>query len=347
MTDSLDRIKLKAWLQTALELELSTIPPYMIALLSLKLPANREVAELIRSVMVEEMLHMALVANVLNAIGGEPRLGPDAVPRYPLILTFEGLPFRDRTVPVNLEPFSAAAIQIFLAIEQPRAPRPRRKRIQYSVPAPSIGEFYDKMAALLDVLAKEPGGVIVGDPARQFEGDYFWSGGGRVIPVTDVDSAKAALELVATQGEGSWPPVVGGTGFSSHFYMGHWYRFNQIAAGRRYLQSDDPAGPPSGPPIAVDYGAVYLCKSNPIAADFPTGGKLAALNRAFNLRFSRLLRALEDAMNGAPKGLYDATMDHMRALTPIAHEMMKLPLAADPALGGCPTFEWIDPDGST
>ncbi|MFG1342936.1 ferritin-like domain-containing protein [Xanthobacter autotrophicus] len=344
MSVSAERAQLKAWLQTALELELSTIPPYMMALLSLKLPANREVAELIRSVMVEEMLHMALVANVLNAVGGQPRLDAQAVPTYPLTLTFEGQPFRDRTFPVNIEPFSPAALATFLAIEQPQPPPVRRPRVALTVPAPTIGEFYGKMSALLDVLETEPGGAIVGDPARQIPGDYFWSGGGRVIAVTDLVSAKAALILIAEQGEGAWPPATGAeTGFSSHFDMGHWYRFRQIQAQRRYLRTDDPTQPPTGPAIAVDYTAVYAFKINPTPADYPAGGQLQQLNRAFNLRYSRLLRALENAMNGAPKGLYDAIMDHMRALTPLAHEMMKLPLDSDKTRSGCPTFAWEDP----
>src|SRR5262245_42752988 len=89
MPDSPELAKMKAWLQRALELELATIPPYMICLLSIKLPGNREVAEIIRGVMIEEMLHMVLVSNVLNAIGGQPRLDSTAVPKYPLKLTFD------------------------------------------------------------------------------------------------------------------------------------------------------------------------------------------------------------------------------------------------------------------
>ena len=52
-----NRATLLQWLQMALEIELATIPPYLVALLSIKLPKNREPAELIRGVMVEEMLH--------------------------------------------------------------------------------------------------------------------------------------------------------------------------------------------------------------------------------------------------------------------------------------------------
>src|ERR1700730_14982726 len=102
MSEQHDKATLFAWLQTALELELATIPPYLIALLSIKLPSNREPAELIRSVMVEEMLHLALVANVINALGGEPRLNKKAIPHYPLHMRFEGSVFRDRQFSINL-----------------------------------------------------------------------------------------------------------------------------------------------------------------------------------------------------------------------------------------------------
>ena len=62
-------------LQLAIELEHSTIPPYLCALYSIKPGTNVEVAGLIRSVVVEEMLHMALVANIFIAIGGSPNIG--------------------------------------------------------------------------------------------------------------------------------------------------------------------------------------------------------------------------------------------------------------------------------
>ena len=66
--DSLEA--LRRHLQWALELEHSTIPPYLCALYSIREDANPAAAELVRSVFMEEMLHMTLVANVLNAVGG-------------------------------------------------------------------------------------------------------------------------------------------------------------------------------------------------------------------------------------------------------------------------------------
>ena len=47
-------------LQGAIELEHSTIPPYLSALYSIKKGANREAAAIIRSVVIEEMLHMTI-----------------------------------------------------------------------------------------------------------------------------------------------------------------------------------------------------------------------------------------------------------------------------------------------
>ncbi|WP_457659936.1 ferritin-like domain-containing protein [Sinorhizobium medicae] len=93
-------------MQLALELEWATLPPYLVALLSIKGPQNREAADLIRGVAMEEMLHFALVANVINAIGGRPVVAKENCPTYPMRMTFEGRPFADRTFPINLGCFS-------------------------------------------------------------------------------------------------------------------------------------------------------------------------------------------------------------------------------------------------
>jgi hypothetical protein len=58
------------YLRQALKLEHATIPPYITALYSLKPGKNLEAFHIIRAVAVEEMLHLTLVANVLNAVGG-------------------------------------------------------------------------------------------------------------------------------------------------------------------------------------------------------------------------------------------------------------------------------------
>ena len=73
---------LREHLQWAIELEHSTIPPYLCALYSIEPGRNLEAVEVISSVVVEEMLHLTLAANLLNAVGGRPRLDiPQMLPR--------------------------------------------------------------------------------------------------------------------------------------------------------------------------------------------------------------------------------------------------------------------------
>ena len=78
---------LREHLQWAIELEHFTLPPYLCALYSLDAARNPEASEVVASVLVEEMLHMTLAANLLNAVGGRPRLDtPQMLPVYPRCL---------------------------------------------------------------------------------------------------------------------------------------------------------------------------------------------------------------------------------------------------------------------
>ena len=71
-------------LQQALDTELYIIPPYLTALLSIKEGTNQNVSVILEEVVVQEMLHVGLVANVLNAVGGSPQFTNTAfLPTYP------------------------------------------------------------------------------------------------------------------------------------------------------------------------------------------------------------------------------------------------------------------------
>jgi hypothetical protein len=125
--------------------------------------------------------------------------------------------------------------------------------------------------------------------------------------------------------------------------MAHYYRFAEIYYQRRYVPGDDPAKPPTGPALPVDYSAVYPIKVNPKAADYAPGSKLAELNDAFNSRYTMMLRQLEQALTGMPKVLYTAIMNGMHGSTSTALEMMTTPIPNDPEdRTGCPTFDWLD-----
>merc|ERR1719271_2010441 len=74
----------KALLQQAILVEHSTIPLYLSSLYSI-INTSAPASLAIRSVVIEEMFHMATAANVLNAVGGAPSIdAPDFIPQYPL-----------------------------------------------------------------------------------------------------------------------------------------------------------------------------------------------------------------------------------------------------------------------
>ena len=111
--------QLRKDLQTALQLEHSTIPPYLTALASIKFSYNLEIQNILETIVVQEMMHMALAANILNAVGGKPSLySKEFLPSYPSRLP--GGVQHDLIVPI--EKLSLGLIRnIFMKIEQPAA----------------------------------------------------------------------------------------------------------------------------------------------------------------------------------------------------------------------------------
>src|SRR5579863_7901810 len=136
----------RASLQLAIELEHSTIPPYLYALFSITPGTNDEVSTIIRSVVVEEMLHMVLAANVLNSIGGRPAISkPNFTPRYPGPLPggVEG------QLEVHLRPFSKDQLATFIEIEEPRHTLDDQP-LADQLGACTIGEFYTAISSALE-----------------------------------------------------------------------------------------------------------------------------------------------------------------------------------------------------
>jgi len=182
---------LRTHLQWAIELEHATIPPYLCALYSIQPGTNRESAETITSVFIEEMLHMTLAANVLNAIGGRPVIDkPDFLARYPTYLPHSADAFL-----VPLARFAPATIEIFLKIEKPEPLGAPPEGDHFH----TIGQFYEAIGQGLRQLCERIGEkeVFCGDPARQVTPAALeYTGSGRVITVADLASALAAIEEI-------------------------------------------------------------------------------------------------------------------------------------------------------
>ncbi len=130
----------RAALQRAIELEHATIPVYLYAYFSLDPDVNGDAAAILRSVVVEEMLHMVLAANVLNALGGAPTISHRRfIPTYPGHLP-SGVEGQLR---LHLRPYSADQLEAFIEIEEPRDPVDYEAHAALvEVPSVTIGEFY-------------------------------------------------------------------------------------------------------------------------------------------------------------------------------------------------------------
>ncbi len=306
---------LRRHLQAAMELEHATIPVYLTALFSIREGANELPARIIRSVVMEEMLHMTLVGNVLNAVGGSPVIACEKfIPNYPC-----PLPFSNGALQVGLLKFSPQALQMFLRIEKPEEKNTVPKAEQFS----TIGQFYDGLICALKQLeasaVKQRKTIFTGDPDKQIQTEHFYYGGeGRVIPVTDLESAVSALEEVIEQGEGHDHTIyeADNRGFSDQHELAHYYRFNELKEGRLYAEGDTPSNPPSGAQLAIDWESVWNVIPNPKMARFEHRPDVYALMQQFNRQYMHLLAELESAFNARP--------DRMIGSVPIMYELKEL-----------------------
>jgi hypothetical protein len=339
---------LKDFLGLALKLEHATIPPYLTALYSIRPGTNSDAWHIIRVVAVEEMLHLTLAANMLNAIGGAPDLtGDDFVADYPARLSDGETDFW-----VNLERFSESAVDTFLMIERPKRPQPGaapRALVERRVTNPacellkvsretpqvqfySIGEFYAEIGRGFNTLHEKLGpGLFAGDPNRQVTAGYYYSGGGALFPITNIEGAREAVRLIAEQGEG----YDGGI-FNRDNELAHYYRFQQLKFKRYYLPGDKPDHP-TGPPLNVDFSAVYPIKTNAGFNDYPKGSELytAAVEFANDYRQFRAL--ITQAYTGRPE-LLQAAVARMFALKEQAITIIRNPIPGSDGVNAAPTF---------
>jgi hypothetical protein len=339
--------QLHDYLYRGLKIEHATLPPYLIALYSLHPERNSDARHIIRVVAVEEMLHLTLVANVLNAVRGEPDLTkPGFVPRFPVVL-----PDGEDDFLVHLRPFGHQAVDTFLQIERPgQAPAEQHRIVAQkmaddvlaAVPGEpglkfySIGEFYEEIIRGINYLedrARERGETIfTGDPARQATPEYFYSGGGEIIPVTNRDTAIRALTLIAEQGEG-----LGGGIYDAEDELAHYYRFEQLKL-QRYYQPGDQPGTPTGPPLTVDWQAAYPVKEDPRLRDYPKDSELRAAATEFNEQYASFLATLTKAYNGQPGLLLEAVWEMFRIRDTMTR-LIRNPIPGRPGLNAGPTFE--------
>lgn len=230
-------------LQTAILIEHSTIPPYLTALYSIKDGTNVLASQIIRSVAVEEMLHMIMVCNVMNAVNIQPSVNqPENYPTYPMKLPMNVDFF------VGLETFSSNSIATFIAIESPSNPLVKAPKYNYEAKpngllsksmvqennpwtlenmkdfmmqnVHTIGEYYDvlffyivvfQIVAYYKANGKLPqtfeelnkGGIFTGDPVKQIRPEQYYGSGGKLHPVEALEGVILVFQEIKGQGEGA------------------------------------------------------------------------------------------------------------------------------------------------
>lgn len=327
-------------LQHAIELEHATIPPYLYALYSIVPGKNVASSEIIESVVVEEMLHLTLAANVLNALGGSPVLdSPEFIPSYPGPLpgAVEG------GLTVGLAPCSVKQVtDVFMVIEQPERQLDFPVTVAAEMEEPlTIGRFYRRVEDSIKTLGDS---AFSPAPRNQIGPDQM----DHSIVVTDVASASRAIETIIEQGEGTLaaPLEVVGTGYA------HYYRFSEIAKGGLLVPNPDagPGTPPdqryfydvSGHPVVLDPEGVFAVPESPKVnhtpnPTYPPGSVGQVANDNFNYTYTSLLKVLHQALNGLPQ-LIDTAIGMMMSLRQQAQDMVSGTDTGNQMIG--PSFEY-------
>lgn len=318
---------LRSALQAAIQLEHSTLPPYLYALYSIQPGKNVAVARILKSIVMQEMGHLALCCNLLNAVGGAPALNhPSFCPTYPGPLP-GGI---DNGLKVGLAPLSLGLVHdTFMVIEEPEDP------LEFPVvaeallaPAPpkTIGQFYAGIRQQFQSLAQAQD-IFTGDTARQLT-----SGLPGLIKVDDLASALAAIDIIVIQGEGTKT-----TPLDAINEPAHYYRFAEIFHQRKLIaQAGDPAFAYAGDPVPFDPAGVLPVMTNPTPAMY-AGTAAESMNDVFNHTYTNLLGVLHETFNGAPDQI-DPAIGLMESVKSQALALMAQPIAAGKNAG--PTFTY-------
>lgn len=283
----------------------------------------------LRGIAIEEMLHMALVANLKSAIGVAPALGR---PNFP-----QRSGYFPSGVQLDLLPFGAAALDHFLFLERPEgmdrldapefaptaAPRDlvdEQEILPRGQEFGTVGHLYRGIAEGLRTLAARHGerALFVGSPRAQATPELF--GWPQVVAVTDLDSALAAVEEIIEQGEGA----------QGDWKDAHFGRFLSIREELDTMQQADPTFEPARPALGAFLRQPFdIPVAQPVITD-PQARRVAELAElAYELTLHVLTRFFThtDETDEQLHVLVDVALDLMaRVLNPLASELTTLPV---------------------
>jgi hypothetical protein len=241
----------------------------------------------ILGVAAQEMLHLALTANMLTALGASPHLSRPNLPQparhYP------------PGVQIALLPFGEQALRHFLFLERPEgmalADADGMGALGDSVPLmteeeivprlqdfATVGHLYRAIEEGFRHLVAKFGEdrVFLGPPHAQItQTSFAWP---QLQPVTDLQGAIAAIEAIVQQGEG----------LRGNWREAHFGRFKGVLDEYLALRADDPTFQPAHPVVAAHVRPGEGEAVGPLIED-PHTARVADL---FNVIYEVLLQLL-------------------------------------------------------
>lgn len=300
--DQWDLADLQSAVQIAIELELSTLPPYLCGVWSISDGPSSPARALVGTVIEEEMLHMGLTCNLLAGLGGTFDIRP---PTYP-----GGLPGGVRPdLTVYLSGLSKDYVNdVYMQIELPEA-----GPITTGDPGPTIGSFYDCIAQAIQELQPTFSTANQNTAAIGSQPGYS-----EVFVISDVADALKAIEEIKEQGEGTSqsPDAVDEGG-----ELAHYYKFGELYNGKALVQGPDGKWTYSGSDIP--WPDVYPVVTVPPGGwPDPVPDEVAQ----FRTTFATLLSDLQAAWTGDHDKLGVAIRTDMAGVHELGNEIVTIPL---------------------
>ena len=311
---------LQIQLQQAVELEFATLPLYLTSLYTIIEGCNPQVYELIRSVVMQEMLHMAQSSNILIAINKQPVIdSSDTAPKYP----GKGLPGGVHpNLLVNLEKASLEHIHdVFVAIEQPNVTCVAQK---YPVFANNtVGQFYSEIAECIKCLGDD----IFNASTEDIQVSWPWTPSdklGKLYKVKDVNTAIKGINEIIDQGEGASPVDPN----DSSDTLAHFYRFQEIVCQRKLIKVDEKHYAYRGDSIPFDPKGIWPMRDNPSKKHIEPNTNCYTEAKAFHHVYRALLRELQATFGGEPDRITTA-VEIMESLLVHAKRVVRVPFDPD------------------
>jgi hypothetical protein len=330
-------------LQSAVKLEFATIPLYLAALWSIKdppVPPQQGSSwpsstcfgayAVLRGIAVEEMLHFALVCNMLTTIGRVPDI-VGAVPSYPAC----GLPGKVRPdLLVSLAGLTKPRVHdLFMQIEYPEYPVPDDPPPPPPPPGDyaTIGALYDAIASTFQTLKPTIHG---NNQLTQATFDNYGCigasvGGPERLPaLTCLSDVLAAIETIKEQGEGT------STGPDAPDYndeLAHYFKFGSVYHGALYVQGSGYSGE------SIPFPEVALMQEVPKGGYPNAAPEVAQALLGFNVAFSSVVDGLRAAWTSGDNDTLNDAIRTMFALGQLAKPLYAMTVPGTEQTYG-PTF---------